>query len=71
MRTNGDHPNYGFIKIGQNTEKSPKDLRRLAVTQTSVKIPLLTLIGKNSKSKDNNNLGETTRPYHNQQKKRS
>ena len=31
-RTSGDHPNYSKAKIGQNTEKSPVDLRRLAVT---------------------------------------
>ena len=30
-RASGDHPNYS-IKIGQNTEKSSGDLRRLAVT---------------------------------------
>ena len=24
----GDHPNYSIIKIGQNTEKSPGDMRR-------------------------------------------
>ena len=30
-RKSGDHPN-----IGQNTEKSPGDLRKLAVTQTPV-----------------------------------
>ena len=36
-RTSGDHRNYSIIKNGQNTEKSPGDLRRLAVTQTSVK----------------------------------
>ena len=35
-RTSGDHPNCSIIKIGQNTEKSPGDLRRLAVTQTPV-----------------------------------
>ena len=28
--------NYSIIEIGQNTEKSPGDLRRLAVTQTPV-----------------------------------
>ena len=28
---------YSIIKIGQNTEKSPGDLRRLAVTQTHVR----------------------------------
>ena len=33
----GDHPNYYIIENGQNTEKSPGDLRRLAVTQTPVK----------------------------------
>ena len=35
--TSGDHPNYCIIENGQNTEKSPGDLRRLTVTQTSVK----------------------------------
>ena len=36
-RTNGDHPNFNFIKIEQNTEKSPVDLRRLADTQTPMR----------------------------------
>ena len=36
-RTSGDHPNYYIIENNQNTEKSPRDLRRLAVTQTQVK----------------------------------
>ena len=31
----GDHPNYFTFEIGQDTEKSPGDLRRLAVIQTS------------------------------------
>ena len=35
--TSGDHPNYSIIEIGQNTEKSPGDLKRLAVTQISVR----------------------------------
>ena len=30
-RTSEDHPNYSTVEIGQNTEKSPGDLRRLAV----------------------------------------
>ena len=34
--TSEDHPNYSIIENGQNTEKSPGDLRRLAVTQTPV-----------------------------------
>ena len=33
----GDHPNYYMIENGQNTEKSPGVLRRLAVTQIPVK----------------------------------
>ena len=32
----GDHSNYSIIKISQNTEKSPRGLKRLAVTQTLV-----------------------------------
>ena len=41
-----DHPNYCIIEIYQNTEKSSGDLRRLAVTQISVKDHQLTLIWK-------------------------
>ena len=36
-RMSGDNPNYNIIENGQNTEKSPGDFRRLAVTQTQVK----------------------------------
>ena len=36
-RMSGHHPNYYIIEIGQNTEKSPGDLRELAVTQNPVK----------------------------------
>ena len=35
-RTSEDHPNYCIIEIGQNTEKSPGDLR-FAVTKADVK----------------------------------
>ena len=35
-RKRGDYSNYCIVEIGQNTEKSPGDLRRL-VTQTPVK----------------------------------
>ena len=35
--TRGDHPIYCIIKMSQNTEKSPGDLRRRAVIQNSVK----------------------------------
>ena len=36
-RTSGDHPNDSIIEDGLNTEKSPGDLRRPAVTQIPVK----------------------------------
>ena len=48
-RMRGDHPNYYIIENGQNTEKSPGDLRRLAVTQTSGKDHQLTLMWKTLK----------------------
>ena len=46
IRLNWDHPNYCIIEIGQNTEKSPGNLRRFAVTQTPLKDHLLTIMGK-------------------------
>ena len=39
------------IQIGQNTEKSPGDLRRLAVTQTPSKDHQLRLMWKNRKER--------------------
>ena len=36
--------NYSIVEIGQDTEKSPGDLRRLTVTQISVKNHQLTLV---------------------------
>ena len=39
----GDRPNYYIIENGQNSEKSPGDLRRLAVIQTPVKDRLAAL----------------------------
>ena len=49
MKTSGDHPKYWIIEIGQNTEKGPGDLRRLAVTQTPVKDHQITLMWKTLK----------------------
>ena len=43
-RTSGDYSNYCIVKNGDNTEKNPGDLRRLAVTQTPVKYHQLTLM---------------------------
>ena len=45
-RTSGDHQNVSIIENGQNTKKSPGDLRGLAVTQTPVKNHRLTLMRK-------------------------
>ncbi len=42
--TSGDHSNYCIIENGQNTEKSPGDLRRFAVAQTLEKDHQLTLM---------------------------
>ena len=44
QRTRGDHPNYYIIENSQNTEKSPGNLRGLAVTQTLAKDYQLTLM---------------------------
>ena len=34
QRKNGDYPDCCMVEIGHNTLKSPRRLRRLAVTQT-------------------------------------
>ena len=39
-----DHSDNSIIEIGQNTEKSPRDLRRLAVPPTPVRANRLTLM---------------------------
>ena len=55
------HSNH-IIKIGQNTEKSPGDLKRLAVTQTPVIDRQLTLIWKSHKKYDD---GDNNDNYNN------
>ena len=40
----GDPPYHWIIEIGQNTEKSPGDLRRLVTILTPVKYTQLTLM---------------------------
>ena len=42
QRRNGDHQDYSSVKIGQKAEKSPRDMRRIAVTQTLVEDHQLT-----------------------------
>ena len=41
-----DYPDYSIIKIGQNTEKSPGDLRWLAVTLSLMEDHQLSLVLK-------------------------
>ena len=40
----GDYPNNSIIEGGQNSEKGPGDLKRLALTQSPVKDHKLTLM---------------------------
>ena len=49
-----DHTNYSIVEIGRNTEKSPGDMRRLAVTETLVKEPQLMVAWKTRKKWNNN-----------------
>ena len=48
---NYDNPNDSIDEIGQDTKKSPGDLRRLDATQTPVENHLLTLEQQTQKSK--------------------
>ena len=58
----GDNQNDWIIDIGQNTEKSPGDLRRFVLTQTPVKdhrpsanADVKKSMSKKKKKKNNNN----------------
>ena len=44
QRKNLENPDYGITEIGQNTEKSPGDLKRYAVTHSLLKADQLTLV---------------------------
>ena len=44
-RAIGNYLNSSIVEIGQNTKKSPGDLRRLAVTQNPAENHQLTLVG--------------------------
>ena len=43
-KTSGNPPNYSIVEIGQNTKKSPGDLRIFSITQTQVENHQLTLV---------------------------
>ena len=48
-RTCGHHSNYSIVEIRKYTEKCPRDLRRLTVTQTPMRNHRLTPVGKTQK----------------------
>ena len=48
-RTSRDHPNYSTVMIGQDTEKSPGYLMKLAVTQTTMEDHQLMMVWKTLK----------------------
>ena len=47
-RTGGDNQDHGIVEIGKNTKMIPGDLRRFAVTQTTIENYQLTLVRRNS-----------------------
>ena len=49
IKKSGDHPNYRIIKIGQDTEKSPGDWWKLAVTQPPLRNHRVKLVWKTQK----------------------
>ena len=49
LGNNDDHSNLGIVKIGQNTEKTPTELRSLPITQTPEYNNRLTLVWKTYK----------------------
>ena len=46
QRKSKDHPDYSIVEISQNTQKSPEDLKRFAITQNPVNDYLQTLVWK-------------------------
>ena len=48
--TSWDYLIYSIVKIGQNTENSPRDLKRLAITQNPVNDHQLKLVRKTARS---------------------
>ena len=70
MTVNRDHPDYSIVEISQNTEKSPGNQRRLAVTHTPVKNYQLTLMWKTLEYNNNNNNNNSRCPWCNGYRRR-
>ena len=64
LESGGRVETNSIIEIGQNTEKSPGDLRRLAVTQSPVKDHQLTLMWKTLMSINNNYTTNKNNPIY-------
>ena len=62
-RMSRSHPNYSIVEIGQNTEKSPGDMRRLAVTQSANEKQWTTSNFSQKKEKELETLIHTVRIY--------
>ena len=57
-RTGGNHPDYSIVENGQNTEKSPGNLRGLAVTQNpekKINTDVKNWVNNKNDNDDNNN----------------
>ena len=61
-KTSRHHPNYSIINVGHNTEKSPGDLKRLAVTQTTDTPPVNAGMKNSQWSMNNNNNNDIYQP---------
>ena len=55
-RNNQDHTDHSIVNIGLNTQKIPRNLGRLAVTQSPAKDQQLTLIWKTHKERNDYNI---------------
>ena len=62
-RMNRDHPNYSIVEIDQNTKKSPRNLKRLAVTQTPIEDHQLRFKRK-TRYKSNDKLTQKYKSWH-------
>ena len=63
-KKNWDHPNYSIGEIGQKTEKSSGELKRIAATQTLEKKHQLTWVWKTCKQSNNDNYNNNENNGH-------
>ena len=63
QRKKRDHPNYSIVRIGQNTEKSPGHLGRLAILDFSENLQI-TLVWKTRKKMQTSIVFKNSRPIY-------